>query len=274
MTTEKRKSHHPLEGGSRISAYTFDTDELTIITDPKDPLYDRRVEDPLTREFLLSIAAKGVETPIAVRRRGAQSIVVRGKQRTKGVHVINAIGAGVPYIGGIKSIHVAINSLSADETFVKQVALFTRGKPIKIRALPANAGDERDARLSMRIENAHRHGDLLAERIRYVHDEIERFGTSYEDLALAEGVTVATIKRWQKHDSNSPRTKSSRRGKLTRPSPKQITALSERVQAHLTPRERALLDWVQGRSNGVDVAELFLETPVKSEAGTVRAENA
>ena len=122
---------------------------------------------------MLNIAARGVQTGIDVRRRGSDSIVLRGKQRTKSVIVVNALACGVPYTGPIKAIHTAIHVFGADEDFVKKVTLWVK-KPLKIRALPANAGDERDARMSMRAENAYRHGDPLQERIRFAQEEHER----------------------------------------------------------------------------------------------------
>lgn len=257
MTTD-RKHHHPLEGGRRISAYTFDTDELTLITDVHDPLYDKRIEDPLDRAFVLNIAARGVQTGIDVRRRGAQSIVVRGKQRTKAVTVVNALACGVAYTGAVKAVHTAIHEFGADSDFVKKVTLWVK-KPLKIRALPANAGDERDARLSMRAENAYRHGDPIQERIRFVQEEHEKYGTPVEEIALNENVSTATAKRWLKTDLSTPRGPK-KRGKATRPSRSQIDALVEQIRVHATPRELALLDWARGKTNGKSVAEHFLGT--------------
>jgi hypothetical protein len=259
MTTE-RKSHHPLEGGSRISAYAFATNELTLISDPHDPLYDHRIESrKLTREFLLSIAMRGVETPISVRRRGSDNIVIRGKQRTKGVIVVNALGPGIPYTGPVKSIHAAIREFGADQDCVKKVTTWVT-KPLRIRAVPANAGDEKDARMSMRVENSMRYGDVREETIRAAKAEHEKYGTSAEDIATSEGVSVATAKRWLATDLSAPRG-SKKRSKGGRPSIKQIGNLIERVRVHMTPREVAILDWVTtGKAAEKSVAELFLGT--------------
>ena len=257
MTTE-RKSHHPLEGGSRISAYAFSTPELTLIGDPHDPLYDHRIETrKLTREFLLSIAMRGVETPISVRRRGKDNVVIRGKQRTKGVIVVNALCPGIPYTGPVKSIHEAIREFGADQDFVKKVTEWVT-KALKIRAVPANAGDERDARMSMRVENSMRYGDVREETIRAAKAEHEKYGTSAEDIATSEGVSVATARRWLATDLSAPKG-SKKRSKHGRPTNKQIRNFAEQVQAHLTPREAALLDWIAtGKSSGKNIAELFL----------------
>ena len=72
-------------------------------------------------------------------------------------------------------------------------------------------------------------------------------------------MSVATVKRWLAADSSTPR-KAKKRGKATRPSTKQIVALVDQIRVHATPRELALLDWVQGKTNGKSVAEHFLGT--------------
>lgn len=258
--TDKRRSHHPLEGGSRVDAYAFDPRDLTLLTDKGDPLYDKRVEDPISREFVLDIAIRGPHTPIAVRRRDPNRIVVRGKQRTKACHVLNALTAAVPYTGDVKAIHTAIKEFGAALDFVKQLTTFTRGKSLKLKVMAANAGDDRDARLAMRSENAHRHGDLLAERVRYIQDEIEKYGTAPEDLALAEGVSVATIRRWSKMNTTT-RTPKKKRGKASRPSRKQIETMYESHRDKLSMRERAIFDWVLGSTN--DVGGLFPEATAR-----------
>ncbi len=262
--TKERKSHHPLEGGSRVTAYTFDPQELILLTDSKDPLYDKRVHDPVGREYILNIADLGVETPILVRNRGGQSIVTKGKQRTKAALTLNALTAGVKYTGDIKAVHVAIKEFGADTEFVKLLTRFTKGRALKIKAVPNNSGDDQRVRLAMRAENAHRRGSELADTISWAREEHEKYGTSLDDIARAEGVSVATVKRWTKDTKETKPPK--KRGKATRPSAKQVAELADRISAQATPRERALLHWILGTSNGVDVAEMFLGTAHSSTA--------
>lgn len=232
-----------LTGGSRLNAYTFDARELTLITDVKDPLYDKRIERTITRERVLEIALRGVETPITVRRREGKNIVSKGKQRTKTVHVVNAIAAGVPYTGSIKAVLHAIKEFSADEALVKQLVSFTKGKPLKIKAVAGNSGEDKDVRLSMRAENAHRDGDSLTERIKYVQEEHEKYGTSIEELAIAENVHTGTIRRWLKRDADATPVKAP---KAKRPSMKAVIELAEQIGGDLTPRERSIVDFVNG----------------------------
>lgn len=257
MTTEAKKQHHPLRGGSRISAYTFDPLELVMITDEHDPLYDRRVHKSIVnrREFLLTIADLGVETPILVRNRDGQSIVTKGKQRTKGTIIVNALTAGVKYTGDLKCVHEAIEELGKDEEFVKMLTRFSKGKALKIPAKPNNAGDDARVRLAMRVENAHRINDARAETIEWVKEEHEKYGTSAEDIARSENVSVATVKRWLK--TGDPTAPKKKRGKAARPSTKKIEEVLAKIATLATARELALLDWARGKTK--DVVSLFTE---------------
>lgn len=256
MTDTSKRSRTALTGGSRLNAYTFDARELTLITDTKDPLYDKRIERKITRERVLEIALRGVQTPITVRRRDGKNIVTKGKQRTKTVHVVNAVSAGVPYTGAIKAVMHAIKEFSADEALVKQLVLFTKGKPLKIQAVAGNSGEDKDVRLSMRAENAHRDGDPLTERIKYVQEEHEKFGTSIEELAIAENVHTGTIRRWLKREADAAPVKAP---KAKRPSMKAVVALTEKIRefTDTTPRERVLMDFVNGVCDEEHLLKVF-----------------
>lgn len=272
--TDKKSS---LDKGKRISAYTFDPLELTLITDPSDPLFDRRVNDamlpsdPLVTGFLLSIAIKGVETLISVKKResaNGQEIIVRaGKQRTKGVHIVNALGAGVPYEGDVQAIHDAIAAFGEDVEFVKKITAFTGGRPLKIRAFPANAGDDAAARLSMEIENTYRRGNSVVESIRSVQAEHEKFGTSIEDLAFGRGVTEPTIRRWLKLDTYAEKKTKPARTAPKPPTQKRIKSFAFLMASVLTEREKLLLGWVHGERTPDELAAEFGAGPVLGETG-------
>jgi len=53
---------------SRISAFSFDPDDLVLINDPTHPLYDARIKLPLKPEFVANIKALGVTVPVVVRK--------------------------------------------------------------------------------------------------------------------------------------------------------------------------------------------------------------
>lgn len=273
-TTDKKSS---LDKGKRISAYTFDPRELTLITDPSDPLFDRRVNDamlpsdPLVTGFILSIAIKGVETLISVKKResaNGQEIIVRaGKQRTKGVLIVNALGAGVPYEGGVQAVHDAIAAFGEDVEFVKKITTFIGGRPLKIRAFPANAGDDASARLSMEIENTYRRGNTVVESIRSVQAEHEKFGTSIEDLAFGRGVTEPTIRRWLKIDTYAEKRAKTERTTPKPPTQKRIKSFAFLMGSVLTEREKLLLGWVQGERTPDELSAEFGAGPVLGETG-------
>lgn len=212
----------------RAPAFSYAPEDLTLVTDPRDPLYDRRVEGcAVPRERVLDVAIRGVHTPIQVRRRGDDSVVIAGKQRTKAALVCNAIGAGVPYKGHVKAVKVAIEEFGADEDLVKKVTAFMRGKPIRVKAMAANSGDDSAARMLMRSENAQRQDDAKADRIRDVQEEIEKYATPIAELAIAHGVSEQTIARWSKVDLSAPAAAKGKRGKATRPSAKKVRAVYE-----------------------------------------------
>lgn len=58
-------------------------EDLILITDPKDPLYDPRIDLPVTNEQILNVMALGVKENILIARRGEKYVVVNGRQRTK-----------------------------------------------------------------------------------------------------------------------------------------------------------------------------------------------
>lgn len=234
---------------ARTPAFTFEPNKLTIITDHADPLYDPRLNLPIRRAMLIDIAVRGIHTPISVRRRGKLNIVVAGKQRTKHAVVLNALVAGIKYEGILASVRDAIHEFGADADLVKQLAAFTGGKPLRIRAVAANSGEDLAARMLMRSENAQRVGDAKAERIRAIRDEVERFGTPVDELAAAEGVSEATVKRWLKSD---PDAKPKKRGKATRPGLSAIKKLAASLNGE-APAFKLALRWVAGEATSADV---------------------
>src|SRR6185369_8617298 len=119
----------------RTPAFAFDPRDLVLVTDKRDPLFDLRVFRPITREAVEDVAIRGVHTPIRVKRRGDESVVVMGRQRTKRAMVANHLGAGQSYTGSLKSVHDAISELGQDVEFVKRLTTFMGGRPIKITAL-------------------------------------------------------------------------------------------------------------------------------------------
>lgn len=79
----------------RGTFFQLDPAEIIIIVDPKHPLYDVRVEKPLTEEFIKNLYAWGVKKPIDVRKNGKldnghdRVEVVDGRRRVRGAREAN-----------------------------------------------------------------------------------------------------------------------------------------------------------------------------------------
>lgn len=77
----------------RGDLFYFDPRRLVIVTDKTHPLYDERVDLPLSRAFVDSIAELGVLEPVIVRKNGEENgepiiEVVDGRQRTRAAIVV------------------------------------------------------------------------------------------------------------------------------------------------------------------------------------------
>src|SRR5271169_4990334 len=86
MGESRAKSADQVYGAENRAGGTvmmFDPEKLSVITDKKDNLYDKRVELPLKPEVVASIKAGGVNKPIVVWKDPETSnvIVLDGKQR-------------------------------------------------------------------------------------------------------------------------------------------------------------------------------------------------
>jgi ParB family chromosome partitioning protein len=74
----------------------FDPDKLVLVEDKAHPLYDDRVNMPVSEPLVRSIAAQGVLEPVVVRRNGEAEDgtpiieVVDGRQRVRAARAVNA----------------------------------------------------------------------------------------------------------------------------------------------------------------------------------------
>lgn len=73
----------------RTNMYMVDPDDLVIITDKSDPLYDPRVELPVEEPMVLNIMHKGILQNIRIVRRNNQDVVITGRQRVKAAREAN-----------------------------------------------------------------------------------------------------------------------------------------------------------------------------------------
>lgn len=252
----------------RAPAFSFDPQELVLALPSSDPLHDPRVESlPVTAEDVLEAVWRGVPT-IEVRKRDDDNIVIDGKQRTKATIVANAIGAGVKYRGPVAAIKTAILELTKDEALVERISTKMGGRAMRIRATAANTGDDRDARLKMRARNSHSHQDELLERIRWAQNESEQYATPVADIAAAEKVSEATVRKWLAMDASKPRTPKAR-GKAKGPTRKRIgqVAASEHTPLGLA----VVLRWTTGVVSDDELARQWPELAAALETTSGRS---
>ncbi len=245
---------HAIEG-KRADGYTFDPNELVIITDKRHPLYDSREALPVERGDVLDVAIRGVIEPIGVRKVDDENVVLFGKQRTKMTAVANALGAAQSYTGTCKAVHEAVKEFGEDEPFVKQLVAHMKGRALRVPAVARNSGEDKDARLMMRAENAHRRGDETVERIRWAQEAHEKFGETVEEIAQAENVDPKTVARWLKADVSNGRNKP-KRTKAKGPGKPQIKKWHEHKE--IGDDYRTLFGWLIG-ANSKD--EMLKENP-------------
>lgn len=149
---------------SRLNAFSFDPDELVLITDKKHPLYDARVELPLKPEFVESIRTHGIGQAVLIRKDPdtGKAFVVDGRQRVKAAREINK------------------DRTNGDRIMV----------PCTVRR-----GDEADAYTMTTVLNVHRQDDEKRELMAKAQ-RLAQLGRSEGDIAVALGVSVATAKRY------------------------------------------------------------------------------
>jgi hypothetical protein len=257
-----RKHKHAFDA-KRIDATSWDPNDLTLLTDPKDKLYDKHVEDEVPDEDVLNVAAVGVLQPIVIRKREhsdgrVEAVVIAGRQRTKRSLVVNAL-VGQPYRGSVKAVHAAIKRmttvLASIEIAKRVIAICPEG--VRVPAVHRNRGDDASAREIKSVENAFRRRE---DPIVYLADDAQRLselGRAPEEIAEAMKCSVATVRRYLKMDTSKPRKPPQRRGKATRPSVKQLVSLREKINGGLTEREKALFDWWQGDGSSTTVERAF-----------------
>jgi len=228
--------------------------ELTILTDPKDPLYDARVKLPLLDEAIMNLAAVGFVQAVAIRPRGSETLIVDGLQRTKRALVINHLTGTHEYNGPVQSVKDAIKRLSgADSAIGKRIVqLCPRG--VKCPVIVNRSSNDAGVYAAKVSANWFREADPLVEQARKVQ-RLLQLGHSIEDCAEQFGCHVATIKRWAKMDTEKERPPRKARTKSARPTIKQIGKVHESANGKV----KALLAWVCGKGSFEDAIKAFPE---------------
>ena len=173
--------------GKQNTMWTFDPDDLCVIGGKKLPaaergsidtdddeeheLYDPRILEPLTEEFILNIDAHGVDTPIVIAKINDIPVVVFGKTRVRAARVVNR----------------------------RRKA---RGEPpIKIDC-KVKRGNATSLLAAMIVENEARRDDGILAKIDKLKKLMAR-GVAVEDAAVIFGKKVKTVKGWLAFEDNA-----------------------------------------------------------------------
>jgi ParB family transcriptional regulator, chromosome partitioning protein len=163
-----KKSKDAYGALSQTNLLGFDPDDLVIVTDPADPLYDPRAEDPLDEQFILNIKAHGVIQPIAVWKdpENGETKVVFGRRRTRACREANKLrkAEGQP--------------------------------PLQIQAV-VKRGTPQMMAAAMVIENENREDDTpLRKAAKMVR--LNALGFSDEDVAVMFGLTKQQVRHYMR----------------------------------------------------------------------------
>jgi DNA-directed RNA polymerase specialized sigma24 family protein len=237
----------------RTVAFAAHAHELTVITDPKDPLYDRSIHDLIADSFLLSIATHGVLQDLKAQDRNGTPIVVFGKQRWKAATVIDHLVGAHLYKGKIAPVVDAIDR-HRNSDLGKRIIELVGAKGIRLTVRPlAPAGGAAKVRKVMGAENAHRRAVTPQENA-FNAQRLDALGVSHEEIAEDLGVPLSSISRLLKLDPDAPPKARKARTTLVRPGAKKLEAARDAIG----PGDGWLvLDWVLGLSPAKDLIKRF-----------------
>ena len=242
--------------------------ELTIVTDPDDPLYDRRLHLPISDEALINLAAVGQVQPIAVRPRGMGLVIVDGLQRWKRATVINMLTARQGYAGEVSAIHEAYNRCKASDLGRRIIELCPAGIKLRVSVFRA---DEKEAQRAKASANEFREQDPVSEKARKAQ-QMSRHGLEDEEIAQSFGVSGATIQRWLALDVDRPKDRK-KRGKATRPSRKRIAEVAKFFSDHARTDASIAMQWALGLGSDDELIKA-LQLPNDIEAAFKAAKKA
>jgi ParB family chromosome partitioning protein len=185
--TAKAKSKKQAFDFARNSMWSVDPDDLCIVggkclpkdeqgpndtdEDEENSLYDVRLHEPLSLEFINNIYAVGVDTPIIIAKLDDLATVVVGRSRVRAARLANK------------------RRIEKGEPLIKVDCKMKRDTDIGLMG-------------TMISENEARRDDAVMTKI----GKLKRFmnkGVSLEDAAIRFNVTLATVKTWLSFDDNA-----------------------------------------------------------------------
>lgn len=154
---------HSYGAVGRGDTLNFKPETLKVITDPKHPLYDPRVERDPDEGMILSIMAEGILVPLIVSRDGDSVYITDGRQRWKA-------------------------AIEANKRLKKE-----GGAPVLLPCV-WKRGDEKKLYEISVATNAIRSGDSPLESARKMQHLAKLNGNDLDAVARAFGCTKATVK--------------------------------------------------------------------------------
>lgn len=169
-----KASRDSLPNKGKKDAYTFDPEDLTLVTDEKHPLYDKRVHLPISEPMVLNMmhapdgVPQGVIEPITVARDpdSDKIFVVVGRQRVKNAREANR----------------RLRKAGLEPFWIPAIMSARHMKPHRALGMiiSENEGRQDDSPLG-RAEKAKQYLDL---------------GRDEAEVAVLFGVSVAAVKNW------------------------------------------------------------------------------
>lgn len=154
---------HSYGSVGRGDTLNFKPEDLRVITDPKHPLYDPRVERPPSEPLVVSIMRRGIIVPLVINRDGDGVYVTDGRQRRAA-------------------------AIEANKRLKKE-----GGKPVVCPCV-WKRGDEKTLYAIAVVTNELRDGDSQLERARKMQHLADLCGGDLEQVAVDFGCTVVTVR--------------------------------------------------------------------------------
>ena len=243
-------------------APSFFPDELALIIDPKDPMFDERVHNTVSDAAVLNLAANGYGQAVLLKPRGDMAIVDDGQQRVKRGLVLNALNGTRPYRGSLPSVKEAIERLRGSETGRSIVTFCSDAIKVPIMIF---RGDEASAYRMKASVNEFREGDPTAVKIRRAQHMATRLSMEPPEIALALNVSIGSVRKYLAMDPDRKPTGKKSRGKSPAPSKAVVRKLLADGCPELSKREVTLLNFF---GLGVGAPEFAAEFPKLAAAVT------
>jgi ParB family chromosome partitioning protein len=269
MTKTDAKRKKSAVDAPRANLFLMDPENLVLITDKKHPLYDPRVEWPVSDSMVASVMAKGVIEPVIVRKEGSEIVVIDGRQRTKAALEANkrlrAEGAPTVRVPTIVrreedaeafSTSVVLNEIrQADDVLTKaQKAqkLLNMGRSEKEVAADFGVTTVSIKNWLAVLELAPEVRKAVSDDLVSAHDAVKTLGKLDREeqvKGLSKLIESAPAKRSRTGKDEKPKKKVSPVGRL------RSIYRNEEVMNALSKREQALIGWIFGKVTKGDLVE-------------------